>query len=249
MTPPSSSYCGYPKHGQSTERIMSPVTPNDGSTENGYSNEKGAPPVPSKDGAVATASDDAAPPARLHTFTFIKKNFLNTPAQDEAFNVPFTISTQKKRLRRHTTTVQSHDGAWSASIYWREKAFEIDGRKIPWDDIKIKREGNTHKRDRIWEWNGRQYTAHFKKKLGWQIIDRTSGGTVASFEPHISGLLKETKPAMYRICIGDVYMNEASFILLVLLYSEMRRQRTRRRRHMVIAITVKLLLLHLILLA
>ncbi|KIY46465.1 hypothetical protein FISHEDRAFT_75622 [Fistulina hepatica ATCC 64428] len=184
----------------------------------------------------------------VRTLTMPQKNFLNTTAEDVELGTVYTISTTKKYLRRHTTTVNAPGSLDSfGAIYWRDQAFEIGGLRVPWDQVKM-REGMFSQKDRTWSWNGRTYVVSFDQNVGWTMLEQQSSGIVANYKACKNPWCGEVTPGTYRVCTGDLYSREAAFFMLVMLYSEMRRQRSARRKHLIIGLIIKIIIIHLIIL-
>ncbi|KIY45547.1 hypothetical protein FISHEDRAFT_60963 [Fistulina hepatica ATCC 64428] len=185
----------------------------------------------------------------VRTLTMPQKNFLNTTAEDVELGTVYTISTTKKYLRRHTTAVNTPGSPASfGAIYWRDQAFEIGGLRVPWDQVKMTRQGMFPKKDRTWSWNGRTYVVSFDQNVGWTMLEQQSSGIVADYKACKNPWCGEVTPGTYRVCTGDLYSREAAFFMLVMLYSEMRRQRSARRKHLIIGLIIKIIIIHLIIL-
>ncbi|KAJ7729282.1 hypothetical protein B0H14DRAFT_2409779 [Mycena olivaceomarginata] len=156
----------------------------------------------------------------LH-LTFKSKDILNGHLHsDSGHSSPYTTSYSSGMLRRKTTTLQT-SGFLSGSagkIHWRDKTFEIGGRTKKWKKVESSGGG------REWEWLGHTYIVkHSHRK--WTVTN--SGGEVAHFTPYKSHLLRSNEHASLQISAEIQDAHQRAFIILVLLYSETKRQDVR----------------------
>ncbi|KAK0481460.1 hypothetical protein IW261DRAFT_1470797 [Armillaria novae-zelandiae] len=165
-----------------------------------------------------------------HTLTFVASKFLSTAVVDERDQTVYTLSTERKHMRKVLTSVceaEKSEAVW-AEIRWRDKSFVVNGQSVPWDWMKVEKEGNSvfHKRPRVWQWAGRQYVVTYRKKVGWVVTEVQSDFRVS-------------EPAICRVWVQDLYSDHAAFVFLLLLYSETRRIKSNRKWRMTVGALIK----------
>ncbi|KAJ6562610.1 hypothetical protein B0H19DRAFT_1145141 [Mycena capillaripes] len=152
--------------------------------------------------------------------TFKSKDILNSHLHANHSN-PYTTSSSGGILGRKTTTLKT-SGFLSGSagkINWRDKTFEIGGKTKKWR--KIEGSAGWFTSGREWEWSGHTYTVkHSRHK--WTVTN--SHGEVARFTPYKSHLLRPSEYASLQISPEIHDEHQRAFIILVLLYSETKRQ-------------------------
>ncbi|PBL00317.1 hypothetical protein ARMGADRAFT_1072679 [Armillaria gallica] len=177
-----------------------------------------------------------------HTLTFVASKFLSTAVVDERNQTVYMISTERKHMRKVLTSVcedEKREAVW-AEIRWRDKSFVINGQSVPWDRMKVERRVT---RPRVWHWAGRQYVVTYRKKVGWVVTEVQSDcRVVGTLVPRNSHLFSESEPAICRVWVQDLYADQATFIFLVLLYSEARRIKSKRKWHVTVGALIKVAL-------
>ncbi|SJL15664.1 uncharacterized protein ARMOST_19168 [Armillaria ostoyae] len=182
-----------------------------------------------------------------HTLTFVASKFLGTAVVDGRNQTVYTLSTERKHMRKVLTSVyedEKRESGW-AEIRWRDKSFVINGQSVPWDWMKVEKEGNSafHKRylrssSALLETE--EEFADLGKKVGWVVTEVQSDyRVVGTLVPQNSHLFSESEPAICRVWIQDLYSDHAAFIFLLLLYSEPRRIKSRRKWRMTVGALIK----------
>ncbi|KAJ7785264.1 hypothetical protein DFH07DRAFT_763862 [Mycena maculata] len=151
--------------------------------------------------------------------TFKSKDILNSHLHAGHSN-PYTTSTSSGVLGRKTTTLKTGFLSGSAGkIDWRDKEFKIGGRTKKWR--KVESSGGWFTSGREWEWAGYTYTVkHSHHK--WTATN--SHREVAYFTPYQSHLLRSSEHASLYISPEIQDEHQRVFLILVLLYSETKRQ-------------------------
>ncbi len=85
-----------------------------------------------------------------HTLTFVASKLLSTAVVDERNQTVYMLSTERKHMRKVLTSVcedEKKEAVW-AEIRWRDKSFVINGQSVPWDWMKVEKDGHSafHKR-------------------------------------------------------------------------------------------------------
>ncbi|KAK0500769.1 hypothetical protein EDD18DRAFT_779171 [Armillaria luteobubalina] len=190
------------------------------------------------------ADNNRVPLPMEHTLTFVASKFLSKAVVDEKDQIVYTLSTERKHMRKVLTSVcedEKREAVW-AEIRWRDKSFVINGQSVPWDWMKVEKEGNSvfYKRPRVWQWAGRQYIVTYRKKVGWIVTEVQSDfRLVGTLVPRNSHLFSESEPAICRVWVQDLYSDHAAFIFLLLLYSEARRIKSNRKWRMTVGALIK----------
>ncbi|KAK0466208.1 uncharacterized protein EV420DRAFT_1474985 [Desarmillaria tabescens] len=180
-----------------------------------------------------------------HTLTFVASKFLDTAVVDERNQTVYALSTERKHMRKVLTSVyedETRKKAGWAEIRWRDKSFVINGQSVPWDWMKVEKEGNSvfRKRPRVWQWAGRQYVVTYRKKVGWVVTEMQSDfRLVGTLVPRDSHLFSKSEPAVCRVWVQDLYSDQAAFVFLLLLYSEARRIKSSRKWRLTIGALIK----------
>ncbi|KAJ7869793.1 hypothetical protein B0H13DRAFT_2350795 [Mycena leptocephala] len=151
--------------------------------------------------------------------TFQSKEILNSHLNNGHSNL-YTTSSDRGMLGRKVTSLDKA-GFLSGSagkIHWRDKTFEIGGRHRNGRNSRALLDGLLR---REWEWSGYTYTvkhAHHK----WTVTN--SHGEVACLTEYKPHLLRSNEHATLRISPEIQDEHQRAFIILVLLYSETKRQ-------------------------
>lgn len=112
----------------------------------------------------------------------------------------------------------------SAAIRWRERRFETGGVKRDWSTFKYKPAGIFSK-TRKWHWSGESFTVKFLIDDDKWIAssDSSRHPTRATFYPYKYHFFGPSEPG-YISFSPDVSDEDTIFLILVMIYSETRRQ-------------------------
>jgi len=178
-----------------------------------------------------------------------KTNVLNASIRNSHNNsIVYTVTTTNSMWGRGTTYLKDSNPAYgsapiSAAIHWKDRTFEIHGQRKPISDIKRK-VGGFRNKSRIWQWspNRKEFDVAYRRQEAWQVqygnrvdfaptVDEPvkqgsnkNMATVASFtvpfRPKLFGKLKPPALHLTRTALAK----DEVFLILVLIYSEARRQ-------------------------
>ncbi|KAL1660737.1 hypothetical protein GGF50DRAFT_130030 [Schizophyllum commune] len=160
----------------------------------------------------------------MHTLTFAG-DILNGSLLDDGGNdADYTIhiNTDYGRIRKETTLVTS---ALSASIDWPERCLSIGAETHPISEVerKVYVEGRLTTA-RTWKWQKKEYELDYADGA-WTAKELSSSSpktVIAYFRSSRSHLFRKNEPARF-VLERDVPSAELAFLLIALLYSEIRR--------------------------
>ncbi|KAI4528519.1 hypothetical protein K525DRAFT_359127 [Schizophyllum commune Loenen D] len=161
----------------------------------------------------------------MHTLTFAGDDILNGSLLDDgSSDADYTIhiNTNYGRIRKETTLVTS---ALSASIKWPERCLSIGAETHPISEVerKVYVEGRLTTA-RAWKWGKIEYELDYADGA-WTAKDLSSSShktIIAYFRSSRSHLFRKNEPARF-VLERDVPPAELAFLLIALLYSEIRR--------------------------
>ncbi|TRM59266.1 hypothetical protein BD626DRAFT_508762 [Schizophyllum amplum] len=155
------------------------------------------------------------------TLTFTGKDILNDTICLPGGRPAYTLHTTKGVRGRKVTTVT---GSPTAFINWRKRYLEIGSQMLPIDAVK-RRAGGWLARKRMWLWGETGYELHYSRQQ-WSAKN-PSGAVVARFSPYRMRIFRKSDPAQI-VFLYDFPPAEAAFLVLVFIYSEIRRQDKQR---------------------
>ncbi|KAG6830177.1 hypothetical protein H0H87_008953 [Tephrocybe sp. NHM501043] len=169
----------------------------------------------------------------MSTYTFTKQDVLNSDLQP---NQPNSISYRTKTSNRTfggykfttVTLVLNNPPGYGkppipATIDWKKSRFQIDGVIHNWTDLKQKPQEGRKFKERVWRWNRYSYLVKYKDDT-WTATPSDSPNTVvAALSPYKIHLRTKPDPGSLSLWPG-VPFEDRMFLMLVLLYSEGKRQ-------------------------
>ncbi|KAJ6570814.1 hypothetical protein DFH09DRAFT_1277469 [Mycena vulgaris] len=149
--------------------------------------------------------------------TFKSKDVLNSHLHDVGHSNPYTTSSSDRKTTLKTAGFLSGS---AGKIHWRDKSFEIGGWTKKWR--KVESSAGWFTSGREWEWSGYTYTVKHSRN---QWTATNSQGEVARFTPHKFHLLRSSDHAFLHISSHIQDEHQRAFLILVMLYSETKRQK------------------------
>ncbi|KAL1743492.1 hypothetical protein HDZ31DRAFT_74831 [Schizophyllum fasciatum] len=161
----------------------------------------------------------------MTALTFVDKSLLNSKLCLNDGRVQFTTQSTKTSMGRsqETQILDGLSGAPIASIRWREKAFEINGRAFPIKQLRTKSSCLSQKSQ--WQWGSGTFEAKYKEG-GWMITLEPSKDPIATLVPRESHLFHDDVPA--RVTLPATYHGglgpDAIFFLVLLIYLQVTKE-------------------------
>ncbi|KAH0581109.1 hypothetical protein J132_04718 [Termitomyces sp. J132] len=170
----------------------------------------------------------------LSSFTFSDNDMLNSslcPSDSPSAAVYKTSTTVGGVLLLPKTTILTHtdfDLFSHSAIYWEHHEFEIGGVKRKWCTLNYK--PKLYSRTREWRWSPvhDSYVVRYKENR-WIVVPANSrDNVVAMLTPYKQYSPSNIQPAILSIS-PSLSTDEKTFLMLVMIYSEKRRQEKRVR--------------------
>lgn len=168
----------------------------------------------------------------MPSYTFVSKDLLNTtilpdePHNWISYNTSTTANVFGPKLTVLTPSVMrnTYGPALDGAIDWKEESFVIGGRSVKWANLKHKL-SRTSGSPREWKWSGERFTVKYQSGSGrWTA---KSGSPVhpadAIFTIRKHRIFGADDPATIEFS-PSVSARDMVFLILVLIYSETRRQ-------------------------
>ncbi|KAF7362802.1 hypothetical protein MVEN_00630000 [Mycena venus] len=150
------------------------------------------------------------------------QDILNTTLTAIDGTVQYTIMTQMKIFgRRDPTHVVARSGQ-EGIIDWREKTIRIGQNERPVAYLKQHR-GGMFSSKRQWSWTDIAYTVKYEDNRDWTATPISESVEVARLRSRNEHLFRSSDPAIVWFSEDIPNDTEKMFLLLVLLYSEVRR--------------------------
>lgn len=153
--------------------------------------------------------------------TFTSKDILNSTICIHGGQVAYTLHTTKDIRGRKVTTVA---GSTPASINWQKHYLEVGTQVLPVGEAK-REAGDRLNSEKVWQWGDAEYDLHFSQDR-W-TAKKLSGVVVAFFFPYHTRTFHKSELAQV-VLQNDLPPAEATFLVLVFIYSEIRRQDEQR---------------------
>jgi len=173
----------------------------------------------------------------MPTYTLVSKDLLNTTVlPDEpqtwiSYSINTTSSVFGPKLTVLTPSVMrnTYGPALDGAIDWKEGTFVIGGKSVKWENLKRKlsrRSGS----EREWKWSGERFTVKYQSGAGrWMA---KSGSPVhpddAIFTIRKHRIFGADDPATIEFT-QNITARDMIFLILVLIYSETRRQQRKEK--------------------
>jgi len=169
----------------------------------------------------------------MQILTFRNKDFLNSPLIIPGGSNAYTVSTTSGGFtgRKITSLVPTPQASASGvgteisgQIDWKSTLFRVGSSTKAWGGLTTKK-GST----REWSWSGQQYTVQFNNR-DWTATRATDGSSPSVvFVPRRPHLFSADEPASISFTPG-MSSEDTMFLMLVMIYSEARRQDSNRNR-------------------
>ncbi|KAJ7100766.1 hypothetical protein B0H15DRAFT_796467 [Mycena belliarum] len=160
----------------------------------------------------------------LTTFTFESAKILSTTllSRDLA-SVKYTTSTVRKGSSRQSTSLVGAPGSPDTEIDWKRNTFTISGETRHVGELRKKRA--TFSSSRYWSWfDCEEYRVKYDSELEntW-TVSSYSGTVLATFSSNIHRVFHGNSLPALNLSSSIHDEDERRFIILVLLYSEIKR--------------------------
>ncbi|GLB34685.1 hypothetical protein LshimejAT787_0202500 [Lyophyllum shimeji] len=173
----------------------------------------------------------------MPTYTFVSKDLLNTaiipdePHHWIAYSTSTTSNVLGPKLTLLTPSVvrNTYGPALDGAIDWKEETFVIGGRSAKWANLKCKlsrRSGSA----REWKWFGERFTVKYESGTGRWTAKSGSPAHAddAVFTVRKHRIFGADDPATIEFAL-NVSARDMVFLILVLIYSETKRQQRKEK--------------------
>ncbi|KAJ7683465.1 hypothetical protein B0H17DRAFT_1205162 [Mycena rosella] len=163
------------------------------------------------------------------TLTFDSAKILKTTlraADDDERPLEYATTTASSGSGRQSTSLVGAQGSRDAVIDWKQKTFSVADSTRPIRELRKKRA--TFSSSRYWSWFDCEECKVKYQDNAWTVFSY-SGSVLAVFTPNTHRGGRKALPVL-RLASSVCDEEERRFIILVLLYSETKRQEGLRQR-------------------
>ncbi|RDB20575.1 hypothetical protein Hypma_012152 [Hypsizygus marmoreus] len=160
-----------------------------------------------------------------HKNDYVNGSLTDTSNASLIYTFNSTYPSSKRRDEMPETTEVRNPYGKHAVIFWKERAFQLDGGRLLVDDIRTKEHDSGSTLARRWlyankKWQVRFDSGHRTWKVFWVLNDTPEETSSVEFKPFHSNLAGKAHPATITVQ-SSVTEHDALFVIIVLLYSEL----------------------------
>ncbi|KAG6827595.1 hypothetical protein H0H92_011191 [Tricholoma furcatifolium] len=173
----------------------------------------------------------------MPTYTFTSQNVLTSDINaHEPHGISYRTATTTRTFGDNKATTLATLGSYVnekptqtlASINWKDSHFEIAGVQRKWSTLRNK-VGGVFSSVREWHWSDNSYTVKYDHGKWTVISTRPSESVCATFSSYKIHLRNQSAPELAVMWLSsNIPYEDRTFIMLVLVYSEAKRQQDKQ---------------------